>query len=59
MFNHFSGPRGLTQKGQAGFNAGVIDKAVDFDTPPHLFPAAFCDEVNENFFQCNAVERIF
>lgn len=45
VFYFFAGPWGLTQKLQAGLDAGVFVETIDTDTIIHFFPSVLCNEM--------------
>lgn len=57
-FNLISGPRGFSQKFQAGFDTWVIIKTSDIDDSSHFFPAIMLCQLSKNHFQSNTVKRI-
>ena len=58
-FYFFSGPRGSSQKDQAGLNAGVFCEAVYPDSSRHLFPPVFFNQTRDDHLKGDAVKRIF
>jgi len=58
-FHFFSGPRGSSQKHQAGLDAGVFREAVYPDSSRHLFPPVFFNQMREDHFKGNTMKRVF
>ena len=57
-FNLISGPRGFSQKLQAGLDTWVIIKTSDIDDSSHFIPAIMLYQLSKNHFQSNTVKRI-
>lgn len=57
-FNLFPRPRRLAQKRQAGFDRRIELEAPDLNALSHFLPAVIFDELNENLFQGDPVQRI-
>ena len=58
-FHFFSGPRGSSQKDQAGLNAGVFCEAAYPDSSRHLFPSVFFNQTRDDHLKGDAMKRIF
>jgi hypothetical protein len=54
-FNLVSGPRGFSQKLEAGLDAWVIIKTSDIDDSSHFMPAIMLCQLGKNHFQGNTV----
>jgi hypothetical protein len=58
IFHFFSGPWGLSQKGQTRLDARVIVKTPDIDDSSHLIPTVMFHQLIKNHFQSDAVQRV-
>ena len=58
VLDFFARPRGLAQKREAGFHRGIELKAPDGNAPPHLIPAMALNQLVDDGFQSDAVQRI-
>jgi hypothetical protein len=52
-------PGSFAEEFEAGLDGWVADEAVDADLIAEFVPAEGVDEVGEDFFECDAVKRIF
>jgi hypothetical protein len=57
-FDPFPSPGRFAEKREAGFHAGIVEEAADWDTTPHLGPAVPLDQFLDYGFQLNPVQRI-
>jgi hypothetical protein len=57
-FNLISGPRGFSQKFQAGLDTWIIIKTSDIDDSSHFIPAIMLYQLSKNHFQSYTVKRI-
>ena len=58
VFNTCTRPWRLTKKGEAGLDAGIVEKTSDRDAPPQFVPSVPLDKLRDDSFQCDAVQRI-
>ena len=58
VFHFFAGPGGFAQKGEAGLHGGIELKTTNGDASAHFAPAVFLNELVEDVFQRDAVQRI-
>jgi hypothetical protein len=58
LFHFGASPGSFSEELQAGFNAGVVIEAADFDDAAQLGPPVMSDQFGEYRFQGDAVEGI-
>ena len=57
---HFGpGPWRAAEKLQTRFNAGIVFEAADIDVFRQRLPTVVFDQDDQNFFECDAVQRIW
>jgi len=58
LLHFFPRPRRLSEKGEAGFEGGIILEAIDFDFVAQFFPAIMIDKLVEYHFEGFSVEGV-
>ena len=58
LFDLFPGPGRSSKKFQTGFHAGVINKALDRDTPAQFLPAILAHQMVQDHFQRYTMQGI-
>ncbi len=59
VFYFGTGPGCFAEEFEAGLDGRVADEAVDADLVAEFVPAEGVDKMSEDFFECDAVKRIF
>jgi hypothetical protein len=57
-FDPFPRPGCLSEKREAGFHARIMEETADGDPSTHLSPAVSLDQLLDDGFQCDPVQRI-
>jgi hypothetical protein len=58
IFYLLAGPGRFAQKRQTRFDAGIQVEATDVDLTAHFFPAVYFDQMEQDFFERDAVQWI-
>jgi hypothetical protein len=57
-FDPFPRPGCFSEKREAGFHARIMEETADGDPSTHLSPAISLDQLLDDGFQCDPVQRI-